>query len=137
AGGKAALPIFEQLLKTVWTIYPQTPLPRPSPEAARHLVALPIDIHSGQRLSDGNWQRNRFDVRGADGGRYANVSGGFMEYFRLDERGQLEDTQDRLSSRGSILSEGGGPFQSFQSLFGGPNGFGGPGGFSGGYPGGP
>ena len=31
-------------------IAPQTPLPRPSPEAARHLIALPIDVQSGQRL---------------------------------------------------------------------------------------
>ena len=45
AGGKIALPIFESIMKTVWTqVAPQTPLPRPSPEAARHLVALPIDV---------------------------------------------------------------------------------------------
>ena len=38
-------------MRTAWATYaPQTPLPRPSPEAARRLIALPIDVHSGQRL---------------------------------------------------------------------------------------
>ena len=38
-------------MKAAWAdIAPQTPLPGPSPEAARHLVALPIDVNSGQRL---------------------------------------------------------------------------------------
>jgi membrane carboxypeptidase/penicillin-binding protein len=112
AGGKVALPIFDQIMKAVWANYaPQTPLPRPSPEAARHLVALPIDIHSGQRL-DGGWGRDSFYERGERGGR---VSGGFMEYFRVDASGRVNDTQDRLNSRG--YSFDGGPFSSFQSWF--------------------
>ena len=49
------------IMKAAWAQgMPQTPLPRPSPEAARHLVALPIDINSGQRL-DG--QRRRLRLR--------------------------------------------------------------------------
>ncbi len=140
AGGRVALPIFESIMKAAWAQgMPQTPLPRPSPEAARHLVALPIDINSGQRLDGsgggfGFGQQERFDVRGA-GRRTANVPGGFMEYFRVDDRGQVEDTQDRLSGRGSLFSsgDGGGGFPPFQSWFGQPqsNGFAG---FQGGTP---
>ena len=44
AGSKVAIPIFEPIMRTAWASFaPQTPLPRPSPEAARHLIALPID----------------------------------------------------------------------------------------------
>ncbi len=76
------MPIFEPIMKAAWASYaPQTPLPRPSPEAARHLIALPIDVHSGQRL-DGRGGDTRFDVRGAGGSRTArqrrrswNISG--------------------------------------------------------------
>ena len=97
AGSKVAIPIFEPIMRTAWATYaPQTPLPKPSPEAARHLIALPIDVHSGQRL-DSRGGDTRFDVRGAGTSR---VSGGFMEYFRLDESGRLNDTQERLTSRG-------------------------------------
>jgi hypothetical protein len=62
------------------------------------------------------------------------VPGGFMEYFRTDDRGQIEDTQDRLSGRGSLFSSGeGGGFPSLQSWFGQPqsNGYAG---FQGGNP---
>ena len=110
-----------------------TPLPRPTPEAARHLIALPIDLNSGQRF-DGYSRDERYDFRSGRGANRA-VPGGFMEYFRLDASGRLVDTQDRLASRGMI---GGGefPFGSFQSWFGrpdGPSGFG----FSRGNPNGP
>jgi membrane carboxypeptidase/penicillin-binding protein len=122
AGGKIALPIFESIMKTVWAqVSPQTPLPRPSPEAARHLIALPIDVQSGQRL-DGRYE-SRFDVRGAGGS--SRVSGGFMEYFRTDDSGRMNDTQERLTSRG-FGGDDYNPF--FQSWFGrpayGPSGFG-------------
>jgi hypothetical protein len=106
----------------VWAqVIPQTPLPRPSPEAARHLVALPIDVQSGQRL-DGRGE-TRFDVRGAGGG--TRISGAFMEYFRTDDSGRMNDTQERLTSRG-FGGDDYNPF--FQSWFGrpafGPSGFG-------------
>ena len=131
AGSKVAIPIFEPIMRTAWASYaPQTPLPKPSPEAARHLIALPIDVHSGQRL-DSRGGDTRFDVRGAGASR---VSGGFMEYFRLDESGRLNDTQERLTSRGlgygGYNNDDGNPFfggNPFQSWFGrpmAPSGFG-------------
>ena len=79
AGSRVALPIFEQIMKAVWADYaPQTALPGPSPEAARQLVALPIDVHSGAA------DRDRAD-------RTA-----FIEYFRLDDSGRFTETQYRL-----------------------------------------
>ena len=102
-------------------------MPRPSPEAARHLVALPIDVHSGQRLGGGG--DDRFDFR-TNGSRRASVgSGGFMEYFRVDERGRVNDTQDRLTSRGFGFggdADSNNPFPGFPSWFGGNNNFGPP-----------
>jgi membrane carboxypeptidase/penicillin-binding protein len=121
AGGRVALPIFENVMKAVWASYaPQTPLPRPSPEAARHLVALPIDVHSGQRLDGGGGWGSRYDDRGYDRGYDGRrVSGGFMEYFRTDGSGRVTDTQDRLSGRGGFFGNYGddGPFSTFQSWF--------------------
>src|SRR4029079_8215245 len=50
AGSKVAIPIFEPIMKAAWAdVAPQTPLPKPSPEAARHLIQLPIDLHCGPR----------------------------------------------------------------------------------------
>ena len=128
-GGHIALPIFEPIMKSVWAnIAPQSALPRPSPETARHLVALPIDVQSGQRL-DGRGDENRFDFRtGANtgGGR---VSGAFMEYFRTDGSGRIADTQERLTGRGGIISDSngfGGPFSGFPNWFSGPGSGGGP-----------
>ena len=57
-----------------------------------------------------------------------------MEYFRLDDSGRLNDTQERLTSRGYGGDDN--PFSGFQSWFGrpeGPSGFG----FSRGYQSGP
>ena len=128
AGGKIALPIFETIIKAVWAQgTPQTPLPRPTPEASRHLVALPIDVNSGQRL-DSRGGDVRFDVRGPGNTRVSNT-GGFMEYFRVDDSGRMTETQDRLSSRGYISGgygeDGTSPFffsggNPFQSWFGRP-----------------
>jgi membrane peptidoglycan carboxypeptidase len=129
AGSKVAIPIFEPIMRNAWaTFAPQTPLPRPSPEAARRLIAMPIDVHSGQRLDGRSYGDFRFDGRGA-GGSGRNISGAFMEYFRLDQTGRLNDTQERLTSRGSGFADydNNNPFSSFQSWFGrpeGPSGFG-------------
>jgi membrane peptidoglycan carboxypeptidase len=133
AGGKVALPIFASIIKSVWAQgAPQTPLPRPSPEAARHLIALPIDVNSGQRVDNRGGIDYRFDVRGAN----TRVSGGFMEYFRVDDSGRLNDTQDRLASRGNyggsygedgsspFFFPGGNPFQSWFGRSEGPPSFG-------------
>jgi membrane carboxypeptidase/penicillin-binding protein len=126
AGAKVAIPIFEPIMRTAWaTVAPQAPLPKPSPEAARHLVALPIDLNSGQRLDGrrvyGEDSDGRFEQRPA------RVSGGFMEYFRADDNGRVNDTQDRLASsvyssgQGSYGEDGSSPFffnNPFQSWFG-------------------
>ena len=133
AGSKVAIPIAEPILRAAWASFaPQTPLPRPSPEAARHLIALPIDLNTGQRLDSRGYGEERFDFR--TGRTSRTVSGGFMEYFRLDDSGRLNDTQERLTSRGYGGDDN--PFSAFQSWFGrpeGPNGFG----FSRGYQSGP
>jgi len=82
AGSRVALPIFEQIMHAVWSRYaPQTALAGPSPEAARKLVALPIDVNSGERIET----------------RSRNA---FMEQFRLDESGKFTETQHRLVVRG-------------------------------------
>jgi membrane carboxypeptidase/penicillin-binding protein len=86
AGSRVALPIWDSIMKSVWADYaPQVPLPGPSPEADRRLVALPIDLHSGARIET----RSR---------------SAFMEYFRLDESGRLDESQYRLVSRGHEYS---------------------------------
>jgi membrane carboxypeptidase/penicillin-binding protein len=80
AGSRVALPIFDTIMHAVWKQYaPQTALVGPSPQAARHLIAMPIDSRSGQRIN---------------GSRHA-----FMEYFRLDDAGQIAETQYRLIAR--------------------------------------
>lgn len=95
-GGHVAVPIFEPIMQAVWTMYaPRTPLRGPSPEAQRHLIALPIDLQSGQRLE-------------------ARTPGAFTEYFRLDAQGHLTETQDRLSGGSYSIGTSGffssGPF---------------------------
>jgi membrane carboxypeptidase/penicillin-binding protein len=136
AGAKVAIPIFEPIMKAAWAdIAPQTPLPKPSPEAARHLVQLPIDLNSGQRL-DGRRVYNEDDgyyrFEGRPEPRPARVSGGFMEYFRTDDSGRVNDTQERLASQNNYYGSGYGedgssPFffnNPFQSFFGGSSGTG-------------
>jgi hypothetical protein len=86
-----ALPIFERIMQAVWAQgTPRTALVGPSREAARHLVALPIDVRSGEQL-------------GTRGG------GAFVEYFRLGPNGRLTETQYRLVSRGSEYGNSFGP----------------------------
>jgi membrane carboxypeptidase/penicillin-binding protein len=117
-GAHAALPIFHQVMEAVWKDYaPQTPLPGPTPEAARHLVALPIDVRTGERLDE----------------RSRNA---FMEYFRTDDSGEVDDARYKLVSRSQEYEvdqepqpayESSGPFgflppppPFFQNFFGGP-----------------
>jgi membrane carboxypeptidase/penicillin-binding protein len=90
AGSRVALPIFHSIMQAVWAnIEPRSPLVGPSREAARHLVALPIDLHSGQRI----------EARGR---------GVFMEQFRLDASGRFTETQFSLVSRGYDYNVGDG-----------------------------
>jgi penicillin-binding protein 1A len=93
-GGEVAVPIFAPIVEATWASYARkTPLAPPSSEAMRELVALPIDLESGNRLASSQ-------------GR------GFTEYFRL-RRGRLEDTQYRLVSPNERVAahdpRGGGP----------------------------
>jgi membrane carboxypeptidase/penicillin-binding protein len=73
-GGRVAVPIFEQIVEATWAKYARkTPLNPPSPDARKELVAMQIDLNSGNPLSEGSPQ-------------------GFTEYFRL-RHGQVETTQ--------------------------------------------
>src|SRR5262249_16541967 len=56
---------------------PKNPLSGPSAEAKRLLVDVPIDYATGNRVA----------------------GGGFIEHFRRDATGQIEDTQYQLASR--------------------------------------
>lgn len=86
-GGSVAVPIFTSIMDTVWsTAFKRTPLAPPSPQAQRQLIALPIDLRSGNRLSE-------------------RVPGAFTEYFRLDRSGQLEDTQHDMVSATEVASQ--------------------------------
>jgi penicillin-binding protein 1A len=78
-GARVALPIFQPIIEDIWAqdIAPKVPLSGPSDEARRELVDMPIDYTSGDRV-------NR---------------GGFIEHFRRDADGHVDDTQYRLVSR--------------------------------------
>jgi penicillin-binding protein 1A len=79
-GARVALPIFQPIIEAIWAqgIAPKAPLSGPSPEAQRHLIDLPIDYASGDRVN---------------GGR------GFIEHFRLGADGRFDETQYQLVSR--------------------------------------
>jgi penicillin-binding protein 1A len=78
-GARVALPIFEPIIQAIWAehIAPKNPLSGPSAEARRLLVDVPIDYATGNRVA----------------------GGGFIEHFRRDATGQIEDTQYQLASR--------------------------------------
>ena len=85
-GGKVALPIFETIVQAAWTHHaPRTALKPPSKEAERQLAALPIDLRTGDRVTNGR-------------------PGAFTEYFRLDRTGRLEETQYRLVPREEVYA---------------------------------
>ena len=104
-GARVALPIFEPILQTIWTegIAPKAPLNGPSPEAKRHLVDLPIDYMSGSRIGGG--QRgaqagNQYGDQGA--AQFGAQTGGraFIEHFRVEADGKINETQYQLVSHG-------------------------------------
>jgi penicillin-binding protein 1A len=78
-GARVALPIFEPIIQAIWAehIAPKTLLGGPSPEARKLLVDVPIDYATGNQVA----------------------GGGFIEHFRRDAAGQIDDTQYRLASR--------------------------------------
>jgi penicillin-binding protein 1A len=89
-GGRVAVPIFEQIVQATWVSYaPRTPLPPPSPEAKKELVAMQIDLQSGTLLKDRG--------PGAEG---------FTEYFRL-RHGQVAQTQYALVSQNEVATTNG------------------------------
>jgi membrane carboxypeptidase/penicillin-binding protein len=79
-GARVALPIFEPIIDAIWAeqVAPKTVLSGPSREAQSHLVDLPIDYVSGDRVTG---------------------HGGFVEHFRLAPDGRFEETQYQLVSR--------------------------------------
>jgi membrane carboxypeptidase/penicillin-binding protein len=80
-GSRVAIPIFTPVMQAVWDHYAaKTPLRGPSPEAARQLIALPINLQSGDRVD-------------------ARTANAFREYFRLDRTGKVNDTHNQLASR--------------------------------------
>jgi penicillin-binding protein 1A len=82
-GGGVAVPIFEPVMEAVWAhVTPKTVLAPPSPEAKRQLSCKSIDTDSGKL------QR----------------SGGSAECFRVDAKGKVVDTQNRLISRASAYA---------------------------------
>jgi penicillin-binding protein 1A len=85
AGARVAVPIFEPIMQAVWTSYAsKSPLNPPSLEARKELVALTIDINSGNRVAYGTPQA-------------------FTEYFRI-RGGQWRDTQYRLVGAGGVAA---------------------------------
>ena len=53
-GAKVAAPIFQVILEAAWAHHaPKAPLSPPSPQAAKQLIAMPIDLNTGDRLTDG------------------------------------------------------------------------------------
>jgi penicillin-binding protein 1A len=86
-GGRVAVPIFEPIIEATWANYARkTPLGPPSPEAKKELVAMQIDLNSGNRLSERSTR-------------------GFTEYFRL-RQGRVEETQYSLVSQDEVATGG-------------------------------
>jgi membrane carboxypeptidase/penicillin-binding protein len=82
-GGGVAVPIFAPVMEAVWAhVTPKTALAPPSPEAKRQISCKSIDTDSGEL------QR----------------SGGIAECFRVDAKGKVIDTQNRLISRASAYA---------------------------------
>jgi len=85
-GARVALPIFEPIMEAIWAehVAPKTLLSGPSPEARKFLVDVPIDYATGDRVA----------------------SGGFIEHFRREADGQIDDTQFQLASRDGYYYQG-------------------------------
>ena len=78
-GNGVAVPIFESVMQAAWAnLEPRTVLRPPSDAARRQLVDLPVDPGSGARLRKG--QR------------------GFVEHFRLNQNGKLDDPRSAMAS---------------------------------------
>lgn len=108
-GGKVAVPIFEPIMQAVWQHHaPKTAMRGPSPEAAKQLVAMPIDSYSDRPSYYGNEERYYNGERIYSGERTASVnrnSGGVIgvttEYLRVDPSGRVVHSPHRMISRDS------------------------------------
>jgi len=79
-GGHVAVPIFRKIMEASWADYaPRTALAQPSAEARRNLLLLPVDLASGNRVTE----------RGP---------GTITEAFRRSPDGRFDDTQYRIVS---------------------------------------
>src|SRR5262249_29262220 len=76
------LPIFEPIMEAIWAeqIAPKTVLSGPSAEAQSNLKDMPIDYESGDRVK---------------------ARHGFVEHFRRQPDGKVDDTQYQLVSHQS------------------------------------
>jgi membrane carboxypeptidase/penicillin-binding protein len=86
-GANVALPIFEPIIEAIWAqqIAPKRVLSGPSAETGRDLADMPIDLESGDRVK---------------------ASHAFIEHFRRQPDGKVNDTQYQLvSHRSSPNSE--------------------------------
>jgi membrane carboxypeptidase/penicillin-binding protein len=80
-GAKVAIPIFEPIMESVWSLYaPKVALSPPSAAARMNLVAVPINYATG-------------DVIEGTG------ASGFTEYLRRDPSGHYVEAQYRIVSR--------------------------------------
>jgi membrane carboxypeptidase/penicillin-binding protein len=79
-GGHVAVPIFEPMIHAVWAhVAPKAALAPPSPEAKRQLACKAVDLGSGELATrDGK---------------------AITECFRVDAKGKILDTRNRLISR--------------------------------------
>jgi membrane carboxypeptidase/penicillin-binding protein len=101
-GARVALPIFEPILQAIWAegIAPKAALNGPSPEARRRLVDLPIDYTTGDHLTADRATPDRmFGVPDRMTADRAGSGRGFIEHFRLEADGRLNETQYQLVSR--------------------------------------
>jgi len=79
-GGHVAVPIFETVIQAVWThVSPKTALAPPSPEAKRDLACKSVDLEPGETMQP-------------------RAPRPITECFRIDQSGQIIDTQYRLVS---------------------------------------
>lgn len=99
-GANVAIPIWLPIMQAVWEDYaPQTALRGASPEAQKQLVARPLDLQSGERLT----------------GRNPNA---FIEYYRTDRSGQIaEAPQFRAAHRDPVGSSNSANENPFSGLF--------------------
>jgi 1A family penicillin-binding protein len=82
-GAKVAVPIFEQLVNAFWQHTPRTPLSPPSAGVQRNVIALPVDVATGEPGHSGRE---------------------ILEYLRTDSTGRPIDTQYRFVSRDAVFA---------------------------------